>query len=429
MDGAAANDAISSSTPPASLAGFRASWEGLGAPKRLLLAVSGGSDSMALMRLAAPLAESGKAEISVACVDHGLRCGSRNEAEAVGAAARSLGLSHEILTWAGDKPATGLQATARAARYGLLVRCAVARGADAIMTAHTADDQAETFFMRLARGSGPRGLSAMAPTSPIAASVLEPILLLRPLLGVRRAALRAILADAGAGYFDDPGNEDTVFERIRVRKTLAELEASGALSIEALTDTADQMRAVSDRIESAENERFRALGGEFDPFGGASLAAKADATDAALIARLIGAIAGGDYAPAPLKAAAALSSALGGRTATLAGALVRRSRDLLTISREPAAVLGRQGALPLEPVVLAPGEKIIFDARFIAANPFPEPALLRPLGRDGARRYGDICVASPALEIGGEIVAIPGESDAFQPLPAERFYRRVNRFP
>jgi len=429
VDGAGPSDAVISSTPPASPAGFRASWQKLGAKKRLLLAVSGGSDSMALMRLAAPLARNGEAEITVASVDHGLRRGSRSEAEAVGSAARSLGLSHEILNWTGEKPSSGLQAAARAARYGLLVRYAIARGADAIMTAHTADDQAETFFMRLARGSGPRGLSAMAPSSLIAAGASAPISLLRPVLGERRIALRAFLAKENARFLDDPSNEDTSFERVRVRTTLVGLEASGALRLEALVETADQMRAAADRLELAENERLRALGGFFDPFGGASLAAAADGSDASLIARLIGAVAGSDYAPAPAKAAAALSSALEGRDATLSGALVSCRGGRLMISREPAAVLGRQGAAPLAPVVLAPGKKMIFDARFIAANLFAEPALLRPVGREEARRYGDIGIASPVFEIGGEIVAIPGETEAFQPLAAERFYQRVNRFP
>lgn len=423
MDGA-----IPVAAPPASPAGFCALWEGLGAPKRLLLAVSGGSDSIALMRLAAPLAAGGLAAIGVATVDHGLRAGARREAEEVGVAARALGLTHEILVWSGAKPSSGLQAAARAARYSLLVRCAHRIGAAAILTAHTADDQAETLLMRLARGSGPRGLSAMARSSLIAAGASAPISLLRPLLGVRRAALRVFLAAENAAFVDDPGNEDTSFERVRVRKALAALEASGAMTVDALVETADRMRLAASRIEAAEIQRFSALGGAFGPWGGADFLATADLSDAALFARLLAAVAGGDYAPAPSKAAEALASALSGRATTLGGVIAVRRNDRLILSREPAAVLGRPGVDPVRAVVIAPTAGTLFDGRFIVHNPFDVPALLRPLDRDEARAFGDEAAGSPVLEIGGEIAAIPGESEAFAPLAAERFYQRVNRF-
>src|SRR3990167_8692798 len=106
---------------------------------------------------------------SITACAPGLRAGARPEAEAVGAAARDLGLAHETLVWTGDKPSSGVQAAARAARYGLLVRRAQEIGAAALGPPHTADDQAETVLMRLARGAGPRGLSAMAPSSLIGA--------------------------------------------------------------------------------------------------------------------------------------------------------------------------------------------------------------------------------------------------------------------
>lgn len=413
--------------PPASPAGFAASWKRLGAPGRLLLAVSGGSDSMALMRLAAPLAQQDAATIIVATVDHGLRAEARREAEFAGDAARALGLPHEILDWRGTKPASGLQAAARAARYGLLIRHAGAIGAEAIMTAHTADDQAETLLMRLARGSGPRGLSAMAPLSLIAAGASAPIPLLRPLLGLRRAALRRYLAAESAAFIDDPSNEDAAYERVRIRRALGALEAAGAIGVEALVETANLMRAAAAKIEAAENARFETLGGAFDPWGGASLAAGADSSDASLVARLIGAV-GGDHAPAEAKAGEALKSALAGRPATLGGVLVALRDGRLALSREPAAVLGRAGVAPQAAVSLAPGETILWDGRFIVANPFDAPALLRPLDRAEAAAFGEAPAGAPVLAIAGETVSVPGESEAFTPLAAERFHRRVNRF-
>src|SRR5262249_54422743 len=94
-------------------------------------------------------------DLVVATVDHGLRTGSRAEAKAVGAVARRLGLAHEILAWRGTKPKAGIEAAARSARYRLLADLAQRLGAEAIATAHTLDDQAETVLMRLAAGSGP----------------------------------------------------------------------------------------------------------------------------------------------------------------------------------------------------------------------------------------------------------------------------------
>jgi tRNA(Ile)-lysidine synthase len=415
-------------TPSADPAGFAASWEWLGAPRRLLLAVSGGSDSIALMRLAAPMAESGRAKIAVATVDHVLRAEARREAEAVGAAACALGLAHEILVWTGEKPTSGLQAAARAARYGLLIRHADTIGAEAIMTAHTADDQAETFLMRLARGAGPRGLSAMAPSSLIAAGASAPIPLLRPLLGFRRAALRSFLAAEGADFIDDPSNEDAAYERVRVRKLLGDLETSGALTVEALVETADQMRAAAATIEAMETARFEVLHGAFDPWGGASLGSGVDISDASLMARLIFAVSGGDYAPSETRAGEVSMSARSNRPATLGGVLVAAREGRLFLTREPAAVLGRQSVPRQAAMKVAPGARVLWDGRFIVANPFDTPASLRPLERTESRAYGDGAAGGPVLEIDGEIVAIPGESNAFTPLAAERFHLRVNRF-
>jgi len=155
-------------------AGFRAFWMRVIAPRRALLAVSGGADSMAMMRLAADLAREDVADFEIATVDHGLRPGSREEAETVADAARELGFRHAILSWEGEKPRGGVQAAARAARYRLLADYASKVDAEAVVVAHTAEDQAETVFMRRARGSGPRGLAGMAEKSLIAAGASKP---------------------------------------------------------------------------------------------------------------------------------------------------------------------------------------------------------------------------------------------------------------
>ncbi len=177
----------------------------------VVLAVSGGPDSMALMVLAAEwqarVAHSATA-LSVATVDHGLRAESRREAEHVASEAKRLGLSHSILPWDGAKPRTGLPLAAREARYRLLEEHARSFGAGhvAIVTAHHLDDQAETLTMRLARGAGIDGLSGMRSERPLYDD--SPFVLVRPLLTIGKARLVATLAARGISYADDPSNGD-----------------------------------------------------------------------------------------------------------------------------------------------------------------------------------------------------------------------------
>jgi tRNA(Ile)-lysidine synthase len=190
--------------------------------RKLLLAVSGGPDSVALMLLAARWSSRRAIPIEVATVDHGLRQGSRAEAETVAGWAGALGFPHHLLIWEGDKPATRLQERARAARYRLLEECALRVGADHIVTAHHADDQAETVLFRLTRGSGPAGLAAMAPFTPCGQ-----VLLARPLLDVPKADLGTLCEAAGHPFFRDASNENSAFARTRLRRLGALLDAEG----------------------------------------------------------------------------------------------------------------------------------------------------------------------------------------------------------
>jgi tRNA(Ile)-lysidine synthase len=190
--------------------------------RRLLLAVSGGPDSVALMLLCAQWAERPAHEIAVATVDHGLRPESRAEAETVGHWAAAMGFAHRLLTWREEKPATRIQERARAARYALLSECAEQIGAEAVVTAHHADDQAETILFRLTRGSGVAGLAGMKPQARCGAA-----LLLRPLLGVEKAELVALCDDSRHPYFSDPSNADEAYARARLRKLMPTLAAQG----------------------------------------------------------------------------------------------------------------------------------------------------------------------------------------------------------
>lgn len=195
----------------------------LAGSKGLLLAVSGGPDSVALMLLMAQWRVSGAAPpLFVATVDHGLRPESTAEAEQVAVWATRLGLPHAILTWRGERPATALQEKARDARYALLAEEARRQGCDSIVTAHHSDDQAETILFRLLRGSGLDGLAGMERLTQ-----RDGLSLARPLLHLAKTDLVAVCRTAGQAYVDDPSNADPRFARARLRRLLPLLAQEG----------------------------------------------------------------------------------------------------------------------------------------------------------------------------------------------------------
>ncbi|MFN0024808.1 MAG: tRNA lysidine(34) synthetase TilS [Parvularculaceae bacterium] len=415
---------------------FRNEWRAFGAPQRLLLAVSGGSDSMALMHLAAPLRSAG-ANIRVATIDHGLRPAAYADARFVAAAAATLNIPAAILRWEGDKPASGVQAAARAARYRLLAQEAECWRADAILTAHTADDQAETVLMRMARRSSARGLAGMARETLIADGAGAPQRLLRPLLGWRRAALRVLLASDGFAFIDDPSNDDARFERVRIRARLARMGGGGESANKALLDLASHAASLRGAVERLEAARFAAAQGEFFSDGSVRLAAAAltPTQDAGLVVRLVGAVSGSDYFPDDDAAGAVLGAALKGGRGSLGGAIVERAGRALDIMREPAGVLGRRGERGLAPITLEPGARLLWDRRFIILNPFDTAAQVRAIGaaanRLGSERRAALS-AAPGLWRNGALAAFPGDDGAgehvFLSLAGERFWRRVVRF-
>ena len=179
----------------------------------LAVAVSGGRDSLALALLADEWAAARDGRVLALIVDHGLRPEAADEARATRERLAGRGIDAEILVWSGDKPSTRLQQAAREARYRLLFEACRRHGVLHLMTAHHADDQAETVAMRAARESGPDGLAGMA-----AAVEHRDLRLLRPLLDVPRRRLTATMEARGVDWVDDPSNQDRRFERIRVRQ-------------------------------------------------------------------------------------------------------------------------------------------------------------------------------------------------------------------
>ena len=333
-----------------------------------LLAVSGGADSIAMMHLAAEWVrrhpQAGVA-LAVATVDHGLRPESAAEAAAVGAAAVALGLAHETLAWSGDKPQTGVQAAARSARYALLRACAgrQVRQPAHILTAHTADDQAETLLMRLARGSGVDGLAAMRPERVLPGSQIRHV---RPLLDVPKVRLIATLRARGIGWSEDPSNANDKFERIRIRRLLPVLAQAG-IDVNAIGLSTRRLDRASAALDDLAGHLWdRAV----TAHQGAFMAIERRAFDASppelrvrLLIRAVAAMgaAMGEPGVAPnLAQIEDVVVALNERilpARTLNGAVVLATAATISVFREA----GRRG-LPV--IDLAPGHNAAWDGRF-----------------------------------------------------------------
>ena len=334
----------------------------------LVLAVSGGPDSTALLVLAARWAKGLKKrqrrapKLFAITVDHGLRPQSAAEAAAVKRLARRLGVPHRTLRWRGTKPKSGLQQAARVARYRLLAEAAARAGCEHILTAHTLDDQAETVLFRLARGSGLSGLAAMAHASLLPVRTVAPaprkgkgnkktsappsidqIFLVRPLLHVAKSRLLATLEGAGIRYSEDPTNHDPRYARSRLRLLLPALAREG-LDAHGLVRLAARMRRAEATIEFAVVAARAALTPAPWHERGPIVFETARFNDlpAEVALRLLGrAIAhAGNEGPVELGKLEVLWEALRQARAplrrTLAGALVTQTADRLTVERAPA---------------------------------------------------------------------------------------------
>ncbi|NIX77899.1 tRNA lysidine(34) synthetase TilS [Microvirga terricola] len=218
---------------------------------RVLLAVSGGPDSIALMHLFARWKpESPRPSILVATVDHGLRPESADEAAFVAREAAALGLPHRTLVWTGPKPEAGLQEAAREARYRLLLQHAREEGATHLATAHTLDDQAETVLMRMARGSGLSGLAGMRRERD-----RDGIRHIRPLLDISKKALVELCEGEGWRFVTDPSNANERFARVRWRKLMPAFAAEG-LTAERLSRLAERIARADEALEAKAADAF-----------------------------------------------------------------------------------------------------------------------------------------------------------------------------
>lgn len=286
------------SPSPSHDAAFAAALDALGLAETqaFALAVSGGGDSMALAVLCARVLLPRGVRLKAYTVDHGLRAEARAEAEAAGKALATLGIAHEILPWTGDKPQTHVQERARGARYALLAAACRRDGFPVLLTAHQAEDQSETFWMRLAHGSGLDGLAGIAPLRALSPQLR----LARPLLPFSRADLRDICRAAKIGWAEDPTNENRKYLRARLRGFENLLAAEG-LTPQRLADVTQKLADARAALDDAAAEKCAACV-TFYPEGYARLAVPAFAAlhgefQRRVLARLLGLIAPADYPP------------------------------------------------------------------------------------------------------------------------------------
>ena len=350
---------------------------------RIAVGVSGGSDSLALVLLAADWASRNGAEIIALTIDHGLRPAAVAEARQVGRWLKARQVRHRILRWrpAEDQPFVGgVQAAARAARYRLLAEWCRRQGVLHLAMAHQQEDQAETMLLRLVRGSGLDGLAAMAPVTERGG-----VRLIRPLLSVSRTDLRATLATRGQAWIDDPSNENTAHARVRMRALMPVLAAEG-LDTPRLAATAAHLGSARAAIDDAVADLLAAVAAIFpagyiriDP--AALVAAPVEVSRRAL-ARCLMTVGGGDYGPR-LERLARLHAMIctGGLTsaATLNGCRILPRRGQLLVCREPAAAD--------EVISVNAGGSMLWDGRFLvsisAAPRHQRPLVLKQLGAAG----------------------------------------------
>ena len=306
-----------------------------------ILGLSGGGDSLALAARLARWDAPARTRITCICVDHGLRDGSAADAQWASQSAQAMGLDAHIVRLDGPKPRSRVQEWARRERHRALVLAARAHGARVILLGHTRDDQLETIAFRLARQTGLDGLAGMQALSWSPQCDADwPCLIARPLLNTPRQDLRAALREAGLNWLEDPANQSLDFARIRVRRRLAELAASGfdgsaLLRIAAEAQSLRQLRdqAARDWLATADlTITDRGLMLALPAIGQIS-----DESFNRALGWLIRAIGKGDYAPST-QALARLSAALRGptsRTGTLGGVLCRVSGARLTLTPAP----------------------------------------------------------------------------------------------
>ena len=366
------------------------------------VAVSGGSDSLALLVLLHDWMQAGGPDLQVVTVDHGLRHEAADEAAYVGRICAQLGLAHRILDWRGWDGQGNLPDQARRARYALMVDWAAPRRISHIALGHTVDDQAETFLMRLAREAGVDGLSAMVPDWRQGA-----VTFCRPVLGLTRAELQGVLRARAISWVDDPSNDDTRYDRVKARKALADLRDLG-ITAQGLGHVARHMGHMRDTlywyVERAARDFVTLPMGDvvIERAGFESLPREVARR---LMQEALKWVSSAEYGPRGRALDLLLGAIRDGADTTLHGCLLSVGRDQLRVSREAKAVAGLR---------VPSGD--IWDGRWTLEGPGTEAAEIRALGQTGLAQCPDwretglpeaSLRAGPAVWSGGELLAAP----------------------
>jgi tRNA(Ile)-lysidine synthase len=371
-------------------------------PDRIGVAVSGGSDSLALLHAAVAWSTSGNGpEVEAVTVDHGLRPEAAEEAAHVGAICTGLEVPHSVLRWEGWDGKGNLQDQARQNRYALIAGWARGRSLASVALGHTTDDQAETFLMRLAREAGVEGLASMRIVLDRADMRFD-----RPLLFDRRADLRAYLRSLGVRWIEDPSNEDESFGRVRARRALDLLEPLG-IGVDELFRVSLNLRDASEALGEVAMrfalDKVKSAGGDLI-FDRTALRRQPEEIMRRLLGHALMFVGSAEYPPRRAPLQAVLEQVHSGGNTTLHGCLVMVSDMTVRITREHAAVAGLHGPTDAD-----------WDRRWRVAGPHASDLELRALGKavldcpewrsTGLPRA--TLLASPAVWRGADLVAAP----------------------
>lgn len=384
---------------PITEAEFAAAMAGLGPFEpcpHLAAAVSGGADSMALALLADAWARARGGTLLALIVDHGLRAESTDEAAATVARLDARGIATRLLRLDGLAHGTALAERARDARFAVLTQACASAGILHLLLGHHASDQAETVLMRALGGSGPAGMAGMLPLVETPS-----VRILRPLLSIPPARLRATVAAAGMAWVEDPSNVDQRALRPRLRILRLDHDGAGAATAALVAAAAVSARGRAEQdwqiaTELASRVVLRPEGFALLPSAGLTPQA---------LAAVIQVIAGAPFPP-PTRSVAALADPL--KPATLAGTRLLSAGRLgegWLLTREPAAM-----APPIPAVVGA-----LWDARFrlLRQGTLPNGATLGAVGDDASRlRHASVLPAAvlrtlPAIRHGTKLLAVP----------------------
>ncbi|WP_138379068.1 tRNA lysidine(34) synthetase TilS [Luteithermobacter gelatinilyticus] len=397
-----------SSTTPLSHDEFSAlmaeALEGVRLPEGALVAagVSGGADSMALTLLLDRWCRAKGYNLVALTVDHGLRAASSQETRQVSSWLGGRKIRHKILSWQGRKPSASLQENARRARYQLMGEWAAGQGVSLLCLAHHQEDQAETFLLRLARGSGVDGLSAMKPLMeyPLIGAYPDPHRLprlCRPLLDIPRERLRATLRVQHQDWIEDPSNEDRRHARVRVRQFLQHPEIDG-LTPRRLADTARRMGQVQKLLNELMHE-VMTTAVRIDPLGYVTV--DREAIRAAhreivvrLLAVLVREVGGKDYGPR-FEKIEKLYEALHDpdfKGQTIGGCVVRPGQG--SARKHKPVVVCREVAAVNDVAELQPGQALLWDGRFRIYS----PRIGGQVVVMGVARWHELCHKTPDLK-------------------------------